>query len=92
MVPNPWLAFTFFGIPFAVGLLAGIHSLRLFWRGDLRYRIQRPDTDLAETPDRSGSNDLSFRTVVLRGLGLLVVSAVLLVHSGRWLLSIYGYL
>jgi len=92
MPPTPWTAFTFFGIPLLLGVLGGIHSLRLFARLYAGHgRVEPPgiDTNPGSTSrDEAGSQ----RGQLLRAAGLLAVSAVLVAHSGRWLLSIYGYL
>jgi hypothetical protein len=93
MAPTPWTTFTFFGIPFALGVLGGVHGTRLCWRVYRRYTVERaaPEDTYHGRP-AAGETERSPREQVGRAVGLLLVSAFLLAHSGRWLLSIYGYL
>jgi hypothetical protein len=94
MVPTPWTAFTFFGIPLVLGVLGGTHGARLLWRAYGRYVLERVDDGAATRGDGLAGERpaYSLEEQVGRGLVLLVGSAVLLAHSGRWLLSVYGYL
>lgn len=92
MAPNPWLTFTLFGIPFVIGLLSGVRSARLLWRAYRRHTRTRVGVSAEHAPSTADDPDYSLREQVLRGVGLLVVSVFLLAHSGRWLLSVYGYL
>jgi hypothetical protein len=92
MAPTPWTAFTFFGIPLVLGILGGVHAARELWRAYRQYTLERVDPDDHEGRPAGWDGTDSLREQVGRGIGLLAVSGFLLVHSGRWLLSIYGYL
>jgi hypothetical protein len=92
MAPTPWTAFTFFGIPLVLGLLGGVHAARGLWRAYRRYSLEQVDPEGLGDDPSDGDATYSVREQVGRGIGLLAVSAFLLVHSGRWLLSIYGSL
>ena len=84
MPPDPWAAFVFFGLPLSLGLLGLFHSGR---RG---YRFYRRRSRMRVDPADDGSKADLDRGALLR-IGLLALgSLVLVVHSGRWLLSIYG--
>jgi DNA-binding transcriptional LysR family regulator len=92
MAPNPWTSLTFFGIPLVLGLLGWVHSGRLFWRA---YR-RRSRASLEGGPSAGGGSGIddgtTAREQVAQGVAISLVSAFLVVHSGRWLLSVYGYL
>ncbi|MEF8782059.1 MAG: hypothetical protein V5A54_03100 [Haloarculaceae archaeon] len=90
MPPDPWTAFTFFGIPFTLGALGSAHGARQLWHAYRRHTLRGVDVERDDFPVPDPG--YSLREQALRGAGLLAVSALLLVHSGRWLLSIYGYL
>jgi hypothetical protein len=92
MAPTPWTAVTFFGIPLVLGILGGVHATRELWGAYRRYPLERVDPDGPDEGTAHSGRSYSPREQAGRGLGLLAVSAFLLVHSGRWLLSIYGYL
>ena len=89
MAPDPWTAFVFFGIPLVLGLLGLLHSGRLLYRVSRRRR-GRP-VDIGQVPDRGDEAPASRRALLQYG-ALFVGSALLVAHSGRWLLQIYGIL
>ncbi|MFC7133821.1 MULTISPECIES: hypothetical protein [Salinibaculum] len=89
MAPDAWTAFVFFGIPLVLGLLGLLHSGRLFYRVS-RRRSGRP-VDLGQVPD-GGNSEPATRRELLQYGALFVGSALLVAHSGRWLLQIYGVL
>ncbi len=86
MAPNAWTAFVFFGIPLTLGLLGVFHSGRRLagryrWSPDVGTDV-RPETRAVPTT----------RWELVKSGVLFAGSMLLVAHSGRWLLQIYGLL
>ena len=92
MAPDPWTAFVFFGIPFVLGLLGLLHSCRLFYRVYRRWVAPDPELVTTDAPTENRLGDSPSRGQLLQYAALFVGSALLVAHSGRWLLQIYGVL
>jgi len=94
MGPDMWTGFVFFGIPLTLGVLGFVHASRLFYRvysRRFRGRLgpgQRP----GELPQEDVERDPPSRRQLLQYAILLLGSALLVAHSSRWLLRIYGIL
>ncbi len=80
-----WTAFTFFGIPLALGVLGVARGSRLCLRAYLQY-----STGLdGERPETAGNTaERTWRENLLRGAVLVLGAGLLVAHSGRWLLRI----
>jgi hypothetical protein len=89
MEPTLWTGFVFFGIPLALGLLGLFHSSRVLYR---QLRRGRDAGTRAENAPGKSAPAASSRRSALRYGALFVGSALLVAHSGRWLLRIYGLL
>lgn len=87
MEPTLSTGFVLFGIPLTLGLLGLFHSGRRLYCVFTRHRdtsARAGQASVESTPEPSS------RGLVLRYGTLFVCSALLVAHSGRWLLRIYG--
>jgi hypothetical protein len=89
MAPDPWTAFVFFGIPFVLGLLGIVHSGRLFYRA--YWHQYGATTNFGGVSQPAETSTLSRGQLLQYGI-LFAGSSLLVAHSGRWLLQIYGLL
>lgn len=94
MGPDLWTGFVFFGIPLTIGLLGFVHASRLLYRVYSRRSSDRlgPGQKPGRLPQEAIERDPPSRRQLLQYIFLFVGSALLVAHSGRWLLRIYGVL
>jgi len=85
MQADLWTAFTFFGLPLALGILGVVRGVRLCARGYLEYSTGRPVDGVSRSP---ADDERSWRENLLIGALLVLGAGLLVAHSGRWLLRI----
>lgn len=91
MGPDFWTAFTFFGLPLALGILGVVRGLRLCQRAYRQYvTVTGPELGgpSARTTAKGEQTDRTWRENLAIGLVLVVGAGLLVAHSGRWLLRI----